>query len=39
MVVHGAFIADDAVAFLNRQPDDFVFADALRGKYEGLVEE
>ena len=35
------FIADDAVAFLNRQPAasfDFVFADALRGKYEGLDE-
>jgi predicted O-methyltransferase YrrM len=35
------FIADDAVAFLNRQPAasfDFVFADALRGKFEGLDE-
>jgi predicted O-methyltransferase YrrM len=35
------FIADDAVAFLNRQPRasfDLVFADALRGKYEGLDE-
>src|SRR5450755_943062 len=35
------FIADDAIAFLNCQPAasfDFVFADALRGKYEGLDE-
>jgi predicted O-methyltransferase YrrM len=35
------FVADDAVAFLNRQPAagfDFVFADALRGKFEGLDE-
>jgi predicted O-methyltransferase YrrM len=35
------FIADDAISFLNRQPAasfDFVFADALRGKYEGLDE-
>ena len=35
------FIADDAVAFLSRQPAasfDFVFADALRGKFEGLDE-
>jgi predicted O-methyltransferase YrrM len=35
------FIADDAVAFLTRQPAasfDFVFADALRGKFEGLDE-
>jgi len=35
------FIADDAVAFLNAQPAasfDLVFADALRGKYEGLDE-
>jgi predicted O-methyltransferase YrrM len=34
-------IAEDAVAFLERQPVasfDFVFADALRGKYEGLDE-
>jgi predicted O-methyltransferase YrrM len=32
-------ISGDAVAFLQRQPAssfDFVFADALRGKYEGL---
>ena len=32
-------ITEDALAFLDRQPDgsfDFVFADALRGKYEGL---
>jgi predicted O-methyltransferase YrrM len=34
-------IAEDAVAFLNRQPAasfDFVFADAMRGKYEDLDE-
>jgi predicted O-methyltransferase YrrM len=34
-------IAEDAFAFLQRQPPasfDFVFADALRGKYEGLDE-
>ncbi len=34
-------IAEDALAFLKRQPAagfDFVFADALRGKYEGLDE-
>jgi predicted O-methyltransferase YrrM len=34
-------IAEDAVAFLKRQPAasfDFVFADALRGKYEDLDE-
>jgi predicted O-methyltransferase YrrM len=33
------FVIDDAVDFLERQPAasfDFVFADALRGKYEGL---
>jgi predicted O-methyltransferase YrrM len=32
-------ISEDAVAFLARQPAasfDFVFADAMRGKYEGL---
>jgi predicted O-methyltransferase YrrM len=35
------FIADDAVEFLKRQAAasfDFVFADAVRGKYEGLEE-
>jgi predicted O-methyltransferase YrrM len=35
------FISEDAVAFLQRQPSasfDFVFADALRGKYDGLDE-
>jgi predicted O-methyltransferase YrrM len=35
------FISEDAVAFLQRQPAasfDFVFADALRGKYDGLDE-
>ncbi len=34
-------ISEDAVAFLQRQPAasfDFVFADALRGKYDGLDE-
>ena len=34
-------ISEDAVAFLQRQPAasfDFVFADALRGKYEGVDE-
>ena len=34
-------ISEDAVQFLQRQPAgsfDFVFADALRGKYEGLDE-
>jgi predicted O-methyltransferase YrrM len=34
-------ICEDAVAFLQRQPAasfDFVFADALRGKYDGLDE-
>jgi predicted O-methyltransferase YrrM len=34
-------ISEDAVGFLQRQPAasyDFVFADALRGKYEGLDE-
>jgi predicted O-methyltransferase YrrM len=33
------FVIEDAVDFLERQPAasfDFVFADALRGKYEGL---
>src|SRR5580704_5148293 len=33
------FVSDDAVVFLERQPAasfDFVFADALRGKYQGL---
>jgi len=32
-------VAEDALAFLERQPEasfDMVFADALRGKYEGL---
>ncbi len=34
-------ISEDAAAFLKRQPAasfDFVFADAMRGKYEGLDE-
>jgi predicted O-methyltransferase YrrM len=34
-------ITEDALAFLKRQPEasfDFVFADALAGKYEGLNE-
>jgi predicted O-methyltransferase YrrM len=34
-------VSEDAVAFLQRQPAasfDFVFADALRGKYDGLDE-
>jgi predicted O-methyltransferase YrrM len=35
------FVTEDALAFLERQPAasfDFVFADAMRGKYEGVEE-
>ena len=35
------FVTEDALAFLERQPAasfDFVFADAMRGKYEGAEE-
>lgn len=39
--MNGTLIANDAISFLQRQEAgnfDFVFADAMAGKYEGLDE-